>query len=412
MITLDQSQLEAVYQLKNGAILCGGVGSGKSRTALTYYYTEVCGGGCVINGEGAWSKMSSPKDLIILTTARKRDDLEWESELTDFLLYPYPNVQGVNITVDSWNNIKKYIDIEGAVFILDEQRISGTGVWVKSFYKIAKNNHWFLLTATPGDKWLDYIPVFVANGFYRNKTEFMSQHVVMKANFHFPQIDRYVGIRKLEQLRDSLLVDIYYDRHTIQHHINVDVNYDRELFQRVWRERWNIYKDQPIENVAELYSAMRKVVNSDESRLSVTRKLVKQHGRVIVFYNFDYELELLKIYFRGYTVREWNGHRHDGLPEGDTWLYLVQYTAGAEGWNCIKTDTVIFFSQNYSYRAMIQAAGRIDRRNTEFVDLYFYRLMSTSFIDKAIYRCYLQKKDFNEPRGRVKNIPLNERRST
>ena len=166
-IELRDYQLDAVHRMKNGCILCGGVGSGKSRTSLAYYFTQE--GGCI----QPYSPMKKPRDLYIITTARKRDDLEWDEELVPFLLSTKPENNSLyknKVIIDSWNNIGKYTDVKGAFFIFDEQRVVGSGAWVKSFLKIARWNKWILLTATPGDTYSDYLPVFLANGFFKNRT--------------------------------------------------------------------------------------------------------------------------------------------------------------------------------------------------------------------------------------------------
>ena len=166
-IQLRDYQLDAVRRMKNGCILCGGVGSGKSRTALAYYY--LCEDGEI--GTDEYVPMGDPpKDLYIITTARKRDTCEWEGELSPFLLSPNHevNLYSNKVVIDSWNNIQKYAEVQNAFFIFDEQRVVGTGAWVKAFLRITKANRWILLSATPGDTWQDYIPVFIANGFYKN----------------------------------------------------------------------------------------------------------------------------------------------------------------------------------------------------------------------------------------------------
>ena len=400
MVQLDPGQLEAVRNLDSGKILCGGVGTGKSVTSLTYYFTKECQGSIRINGAGRDSPMKTPKDLYIITTARKRETLDWEGEALPFLITKdrKTSISGVTMTVDSWNNIKKYVDIKDAFFIFDEQRLVGSGAWVKAFYKIAKHNRWILLSATPGDTWSDYIPVFVANGFYKNRSEFLDTHAVYKRHSRFPKIDRYIGQTNLDRFKRRLLVPLHYKRDTIPHHRMIGVSHDKAKFDRVLKDRWHIYKEQPIKDVGELHYVMRKVVNADEARARKVLELMERHPKVIVFYNFDYELELLRATLdeMGVTYSEWNGHKHELVPDGDRWAYLVQYTAGAEGWNCITTDTIVFYSLNYSYKLTKQAEGRIDRRNTPFVDLYYYTLRSNSKIDQAIWKALSQKKNFQE----------------
>lgn len=397
-IELRDYQKTAIDNMKNGCILCGGVGSGKSRTALAYYFRE-CGG----DWKPSYSKMTEPRDLYIITTARKRDTFEWEAEMIPFLISKDPEAtpyKNMKVVVDSWNNIKKYSNVYGAFFIFDEQRVVGNGAWVKAFYKIAKKNRWILLSATPGDTWSDYIPVFIANKFYRNKSEFIEEHVVYSRFSKYPKIDKYINTGKLIKLRNSILVDMYFQRQTTPHHEDVIVNYDAPMYKQIFKTRWDPYNNCPIENAAGLCYILRKVVNTDASRIVTLMEILEKTPRAIIFYNFDYELEILKnlVYIQGTEVAEWNGHVHQEVPDSERWVYLVQYTAGAEAWNCITTDTIIFFSQNYSYKIMQQAAGRIDRLNTPFKDLYYYHLKSHAGIDLAIGRALKAKKKFNESR--------------
>lgn len=375
---LRPHQAKALKKLSNGKILWGGVGSGKSRVAVTYY---------ILN--------EAPKDVYVITTAKKRDDLDWDGEFVRHGVGRKVSTQGV-LTVDSWNNIKKYEQVKDAFFIFDEQRLVGSGAWTKAFLKIARGNNWVLLSATPGDTWMDYIPVFVANGFYKNRTEFKWEHVIYNSYAKFPKVERYVNVNKLVRFRDKLLVEMPYERHTERHLNTVDVAYNEHDFNRVVKDRWHILEDRPIREVAEMFALMRRVTNTDPGRIERVRELVRTHDRVIVFYNFDYELEMLRSLGDEFIFAEWNGHKHEQIPDSDQWLYFVQYAAGAEGWNCTDTNAMIFFSLTYSYKHFEQAQGRIDRLNTPYFDLYYYILLSDSFIDKAIAKALKEKKSFNE----------------
>lgn len=397
---LRDYQLEAIGKMKNGCILNGGVGSGKSLTSLSYYYLQNGGSLEFLSGKDYIPMPNPPKDLYIITTARKRDTFEWEGELSHFLLSTHEELNKYDnkVIVDSWNNIQKYKEVEDAFFIFDEQRVVGSGAWVKAFLKITKKNQWILLSATPGDTWSDYIPVFIANGFYKNKTEFMREHAVFSRFSKYPKIEKYIGTGKLIRQRREILVDMKFERETVQHHYDIYVEYDNKLYKDVMKRRWDIWNDEPIINASGLCYALRKIVNSHESRSTKLLELFETHQKMIVFYNFDYELEILKsLYFgEGVIIAEWNGHKHEPTPTGNRWVYLVQYTAGAEGWNCITTDTIVFYSLNYSYKIMHQSAGRIDRLNTPYKDLHYYYLKSRSGIDLAIERALNDKRKFNE----------------
>jgi hypothetical protein len=397
MVELRPHQQTALKKLKNGSILWGGVGSGKSRVGAAYYM-----------------KHEAPKQVIVVTTAKKRDSLDWEGEFAKYGVGKETNAttQGLLI-VDSWNNLHKYVAVSGQFFIFDEQRLVGSGAWVKNFLKIAKKNNWIMLSATPGDTWLDYIPVFVANGFYKNRTEFKREHVVYNTFAKYPKVDRYVSVQRLVKYRNQILVKMPYDRETVRHEINCWVEHDAELYNKVWNERWNVYEDRPVQEIGELFHVIRKVVNSDPSRLAKLSKLLEEHERVIVFYTFDYELEIIRELSDekalgqdanstwGYA--EWNGHKHEELPETDRWLYVVQYMAGAEGWNCTTTDTVVFWSLTYSYKLWEQAHGRIDRLDTPFVDLNYYTFRSKAPIDSAVWRSLKSKRSFQNEHAYMKN---------
>ena len=399
-IELDPQQLEAVNKLQNGNVLCGVVGSGKSRPAVAYYFLKECKGSIPINGEGEHRKMKTPKDLYIITTAKKRESLDWETECIKFGIPRTrdESYHGATVTVDSWNNIAKYAHIKDAFFIFDEQRLVGSGTWVKAFLKIAKLNRWILLSATPGDTWMDYVPVFLANGFYKNRTEFTNTHVIYSRFAKYPKVERFIATGRMEKYRRSILVDMPYVRATVRHQEVIRVPYDQELFTKVLKGRWHVYEERPIREVGELCYVMRKVVNSHQSRVDAIVELAKDHPRLIVFYNFNYELDILRTLGERLQIpmTEWNGQNHQAIPDAERWIYLVQYTAGAEGWNCTSTDTIVFYSLNYSYKIVQQAMGRIDRRDTEYVDLYYFTFRSDSQIDLSIMKSLHGKKNFNE----------------
>lgn len=394
-VKLFPHQEEALGRLKTGSILWGGVGSGKSITGIAYFMKTQCEYGYRTGR------------LYIITTARKRDTGEWEGELARFGLSTdiSKSYNGIQVVIDSWNNISKYVNIQRAFFLFDEQRVVGYGKWTKSFLKIARENDWILLSATPGDCWMDYLPVFIANGFYKNKTEFQRDHVRFnRYNTKYPQIIGYMNTKLLEKHRDDILVGMSFTRSTEPHHIYLTCAYDKVAYDSVMRSRFNPYTQEPIQQAGELCLVLRRIVNSDGDRIERLEEIIFSHPKAIVFYNYDYELELLRDFVHklsefenlDWGYGEWNGHKHEPLPVGSRWIYAVQYTAGAEGWNCIETDTIIFFSQSYSYKAMVQAAGRIDRINTAYHDLYYYYLTSNSKIDLALRRALKEKRNFNE----------------
>jgi len=385
-------QRDAANRMHNGCILYGEYGLGKSRTALSYFFEQ--SGGLVDAQNGPVKDMVHMKNLYIITTARKRDTLEWEKDMGPFGMTP----KTMPIVVDSWNNIGKYENVEGGFFIFDEQRVVGKGAWVKSFLKIAKHNEWVLLSATPGDTWMDYVPIFIANGFYKNRTEFNSKHVEFCRYVKFPKVEKYWNTGVLNYYRRKILVPMEFDRPTRPHDEVVHCKYNIKMYKEAIRSRFDPFKNEPMQNAASMCYVLRRIVNSDPDRLEQLLEIVRVRKKALIFYNYDYELNALKLldYPPNTKIREWNGHKHEKIPEGDNWIYLVQYAAGAEGWNCTTCNTVIFYSQNYSYKTTKQAKGRIDRLNTPFKNLYYYTLVSTSGIDLAIQKALNEKKDFNE----------------
>jgi len=373
---LRPHQKTALSKMHNGSILWGGVGTGKSMVAVEYYLQH-----------------EAPKQCIVITTAKKRDTLDWKKEFAAVAIGDELSKLG-GVIVDSWNNLHKYTAVKGQFFILDEQRLVGKGKWSKSFLKIARENNWILLSATPGDTWLDYIPVFIANGWYKNRSEFYREHVILKPYMNYPVVDRYVNVQRLVRYRSQILVRMPYERETTRHPLNEWVEYDQELMDQVEKKLWNPFTNEPIRDIAQKFHLMRKIVNSDPSRLERVHDLMHKHNRLIVFYTFDYELAMLRSLKEGHTYAEWNGHKHEPLPQTEQWVYVVQYTAGSEGWNCTSTNAMAFWSLPYSFKMWEQAHGRIDRLNTPYSDLYYHALRSHSGIDWAIWRSLKAKKSF------------------
>lgn len=392
---LMDHQEEVIGQIASGKILLGGTGWGKSATILGWI-TKTYGKNYYDNQ--LQQKVRS-KDIFVITTAKKRDSGDWEHEAAKFGIGCDPSgedsLYGI-LTVDSWNNLHKYTDVEDAVFIFDEQRLVGYGAWTKSFLKIAKKNDWVLLTATPGDNWLDYAPVFIANGFFKNITDFKRQHVLYEPYLRFPKVKGYLNERKLEILRNDMVVEMKYETHTQRYLNYIPVSYDEQLAKRVYKDRWHVYEDRPLVDANEMWRVLRRVVNSDPSRLDHIRWLMTIHPRLIVFYNFDYELEILRELNAEVATYEWNGHKHEVIPDDGEWVYLVQYVAGAEGWNCTSTDAMVLYSLTYSYKNFEQVQGRIDRLNTSFTSLYYYVFVSYSIVDRAIRGSLAEKRNFNE----------------
>lgn len=392
-------QKEALKRMFNGCILKGGTGSGKSRCGLYYYFQKY--GGSI--EDQAYNPMKGkPPDLYIISTAKKVRDKEWEGELTPFLLLPDSQTgltrYGNKVVIDSWNVIKKYVDAKNAFFIFDECKVNGKGVWAKCFLQITKRNEWIILSASPGDSWQDYETIFLAHGFFRTRTEFRGEHLVYDPYVkNFPKVTGYRNETRLIRLRDKILVDMEFERHTTQIHEYITCEYNIPLYRDTMRKRWDYFKDEPITQAAGLCYALRRIVNTDESRQVKLLELLDDHPKAIIFYNFEYEREILLNlgYSEGTKVAQYNGSVHESIPDGDKWVYLVQFNA-CEAWNSIATDTIIFYSQTYSYKTLLQASGRIDRLTTKFTDLHYYHLRSMSGIDLAISKALKAKKKFNE----------------
>lgn len=370
---LYQHQKEAVKKLSSGSLLYGKVGSGKTLTALTFY-----------------KKQYSDKSLIVITTAKKRDSNDWLAEADMLDMH--------HLVVDSWNNIKRYSDIKNSFFIFDEQRVIGNGTWTKSFLKIAKHNKWILLSGTPGDTWMDYMPLFIANGFYRNKTDFIEQHVEYERYTKFPKVKAIHNSKKLSDNLDRVMVQMKFRRKVIRRKHYIDTNYPIDVVKNVKDTRFNPYTNKPIRTPSEYTQVMRRLVAESDDRKEKTKELILALDKVILFYNYNYERDILLDMLNSVDINygEYSGHKHDPLPKGKQWVYLVQYTAGAEGWNCTETDRMIFYSPNYSYRIVEQCEGRIDRLNSLYSELHYYYCRSDSSIDKAVFRALATKRRFNE----------------
>lgn len=373
MITLMPHQEEAVKNLTDGNILYGKVGSGKSFTGLFYYLRN-----------------HYQEKLYIITTAKKRDDNEWQKDIREV-----GNIK--DAVVDSWNNISKYTNVADSFFIFDEQRAIGSGTWSKSFIKISQKNKFILLTGTPGDNWMDYVPIFIANGFYKNKTDFINQHVEYDRFAKFPKVKAYHNVPVLIENRNKILTLMVFENNIQKNKLYVKCEYDKYNYEIIAKKRWNPYDQIPIPNVSKYQALLRKATINSYKRIRQLYWIVKSRKKVIVFYNYNYELESIRelLDFIGLYYHEWNGHKHEPIPKTNRWVYLVQYNSGSEGWNCIDTNIIVFYSMNHSYRIMHQSEGRIDRLNTKYKELDYIYFTSDAPIDLMILKAYNLKKKFN-----------------
>lgn len=392
IVPLYKTQYQVIPKIKNGNVIVGGTGVGKSRTSLAYYCYK--NGGmledCGINISN-FLKRKEKKKLIVITIAKKRNDMDWEKEALPF------GIVG-ELIVDSWNNIKKYKDFENCFFIFDEQKTVTYGTWSKTFIKICKKNEWIMLSATPGDKWIDYMAIFIANGIYKNQTHFEYEHVVFDRMSKYKNILRYINTDVLEKHRNKIFIFMKASSERTKYKKYIEHDYDMISYNLVNEKRWNIFKEKPIKDAGELCYTSRKVVNMSKTKLYIIDKIIKEKKKVIIFYNYNYELEILEQFLNDNKIKysQYNGIKHEKIPTGESWAYLVNYSAGAEAWNCIDTNTIIFYSLNYAYRVMKQSAGRIDRSNSPYMELHYYYLITNSKIDKAILKALKNKKKFNE----------------
>lgn len=372
---LRPAQRDAVDRMHDGCVLLGRTGSGKTMTALGY-----------------WLKVHAQQDLYVVTTPAKRDAMEWEGDSAKLGQYLPPE------RVVSWNKIKDFEYLESAFVVFDEQRVSGSGKWVKSFLKIAKSNDWILLSATPGDVWIDWLPLFIANGFYRTRTQFTDRHVIWDPHTRYPRIKRYIEEDRLERCQEAICVYLA-SPNPISRMVHDElVSYDSRKYAEVTRKRWNPFEVRPMMDAGELCRVQRRIVLENVCREEALERLLKGHPRALVFYSYNYELEAIKAVCErlGRSYGQRNGHRHDPVPVSkEPWVYIVQYQS-ADAWNCISTNIAILYSLPYSWRQQEQAMGRIDRMNTPFDELHYYRLMTDSTIDNAILACLDRKETFNE----------------
>ena len=377
MIKLLKYQEEAIQKLHSGSVLYGATGSGKSLTGLAYYMR-------------CWSHL----DLYIITTSKKRNAGEWEEEIAK-LGCPPPKA------IDSWNRLKNYRMVSDAFFLFDEHKVGGHGKWAQSMITIAKKNKWILLTATPGDVWDDYASIFIANEFVKNKTTWNEDFCIFDRISKYPKIIGYQREDVLKNMRDAVLVPMEYqsEKVPIPYVIPYKVDHEEEAYVLARRKSLRHPEMRAFRNTSAMFAYMRMNLPDKESKIQALADVLKKEPKAIIFYNFTPEKYEIENAARQVNIPffQYNGQIKDNVPDGDTWVYAVQYTAGAEAWNCITCRTVIFYSMNYSYKVMTQAKGRIDRCNSPFDELHYYYFISPDFeIDQEILNALTRKEKFNE----------------
>lgn len=385
------------------------LGVGKSPMALVHYIRK-----------------AYPQPLLILAPASKVRSSDWSRELEEVFAahnLALPEYQvlsydkfAYNPSNDAFRKGKRpkwhefapdYGGKEWAV-IADEVQYckAPSSNRSKALYHVAKNASFFIgLSGTPmPNGWIDFANYSKIFGFTKGITEFKKKYCDIQTYKGFPEIVGYWRIPELEKQWRSIAKPLSRENATElpeRTFYNIKLKAPRIYFEYLV-DRKN-EQGVLLDNPSKLAHALRQSLAKNKiDRLDEI--LSSTSDNVVVFYNYELELQLIKEMLakkhKDKMMFEQNGHKHE-IPPKEAWervhnsVTLAHYKSGATGVEMQYANITIYYSPTYSYAEYEQSKGRT-HRNGQTKKCIYYRFYSVGTIEKNIWECIAQKKDFSE----------------
>lgn len=156
-------------------------------------------------------------------------------------------------------------------------------------------------------------------------------------------------------------------------------------------------KEYVAANVLVELTASRQLCNSKDKQQAFIDLINSINDRVVVFYNFDSELDTLKTLVKDRPIAEVNGHTNTEqiYHDNDNCVLFVQYQAGARGLNLQDGNKIIYYSLTLSSDLFEQSKKRIHRIGTKY-PCFYWILQTKDSVEESIYKSLNRQEDYNE----------------
>lgn len=361
-----------------------------------YIYDMDTGTGKTIMGLHHHQTYFKDKPLLIVAPASKINEGGWQRTIDEH----YPNIEYDTCTYNMLG--KKWSQYKDWFVIFDEcHRLKNScGVWGKAGYNLTKISAGFILlsaTAIPNG-WEDSINYFKMFGLAKNKTQFIRNEAITTMDYGYMEILGWKNENKLKNMWKSISRHLSKDEATDLPPLVFENVYFKAsaTYKTIKKDR--IYNDVLYDNQMKLRHGLRLNTNLKNKIEYIKDFVDSTNDNIIIFYNYDEELKLLKenIDKKTYLC---NGSIKD-YPKKSEWdsikntVTLANYKSGSEAVEFTYANIIVYFSPTESYTEYYQSYGRC-YRNGQTKKVTAYKFITDNTIEADIYKALDSKQDFN-----------------
>lgn len=353
---------------------------------------------------------------VFISEAQQATEDNWiQDELTGEYyrqenLYPF-NVVGV-INYDLIWRRKELLQLQNFTLMLDESSLiqNPTSERTKFIMKMKPENV-ILLSGTPvGGKYENLLTQIHLLGWKISKEVFWNQYV----EWEWQELDGFwqkkiLGYKNVDRLKNKLRIhgcDFLKTEEVLdlpkQNDIQIKINSTAE-YKKFHKNSYACIEGEELIGDTTLTKMLRERQLCswyNKEKLQAFQDLLEStEDRVIIFYNFEHENEVLKEIAENLqrSVSVVNGQIKDleAYEEKSDSVTLIQYQAGAMGLNLQKANKIIYFTPPLGSELFEQSKKRIHRIGQDRPCFYYYLICKNS-IEEKIYQVLEMRKDYTE----------------
>ena len=336
-------------------------------------------------------------------------DLTDKKDMQTFMIYPIYKCIGI-INYELAYRREELKRLTNFTMMLDESSmIKNETAKRTKFILSLKPSHTILLSGTPTDGKYEFLySQLRLLGWKITKTAYYNRYIKTELRSYGGPMFRVVtGYKNVSELKAKLKeygavfakaeeVIKLPEKKFIKEYSTVSSDYKKFMKDRVIKiDDKELTGDSTLSK--RLYARMLCSAYSKDKISRLIDLVNSTSDRVIIFYNFNTELEALRKVLFDRPISIVNGQVKDlkAYENNDNSVTLIQYQAGAMGLNLQKANRIIYFSLPERSELFEQSKARICRIGQE-KQCYYHIMMCHKSVEEKIYECLLMRKDYTD----------------
>ena len=336
-------------------------------------------------------------------------DLTNKKDMQTFITYPIYKCIGI-INYELAYRREELRKLKDFTMMLDESSmIKNETAKRTKFILSLKPSHTILLSGTPTDGKYEFLySQLRLLGWKITKTAYYNRYIKTELRSYGGPMFRVVtGYKNVSELKAKLKeygavfakaeeVIKLPEKTFIKEYSTVSSDYKKFMKDRIIKiDDKELTGDSTLSK--RLYARMLCSAYSKDKISRLIDLVNSTSDRVIIFYNFNTELEALRKVLFDRPISIVNGQIKDlkAYENNDNSVTLIQYQAGAMGLNLQKANRIIYFSLPERSELFEQSKARICRIGQE-KQCYYHIMMCHKSVEEKIYECLLMRKDYTD----------------